>query len=209
MAKTIGKLIEEEVRRQGWVIKDFANKIFCTRTNVYDIFNRSKMDVSQLEIISRVLKHNFFKDLADNPELADANNPEVEKDLENRRAVAQFFDAMPKVLKNLHLDTSIVMPIIQNENNDPLPDYGLSDYAIFFTVGERLYDRFNNNGLGLFEVRTDYAPRNQLIDIWHNKLSHQWFADVKLDYKTEQEWGDIIVHLLNDWMPAIKMHFKD
>ena len=209
MAKTIGALIEEEVRRQGWVIKDFASKIFCTRTNVYDIFNRSKMDVAQLELISRVLKHNFFKDLADNPALADANNPEVEKDLENRRAAAQFFDAMPKVLKNLHIDTNIVMPIMQNEFNDPLPDYGLSDYAIFFTLGERLYDRFSKDALGLFEVQTDYAPGNQAVDIWHNTMNHQWFVDVKLDYKTEQEWGDIIVHLFQLWMPAIKVHFKD
>ena len=161
MAKTIGKLIEEEVRKQGWVIKDFAEKICCTRTNVYDIFNRSKMDVSQLELISRVLKHNFFKELADNPELADANNPEVEKDLQNRRAVAQFFDVMPKVLRNLHIDTNIVMPIMQNEFNDPLPDYGLSDYAIFFTTGERLYDRFSKEGLGLFDVQTDYAPKRE------------------------------------------------
>ena len=167
MAKTIGKLIEEEVRRQGWVIKDFASEIFCTRTNVYDIFNRSKMDV------------------------------------------AQFFDAMPKVLKNLHIDTNIVMPIMQNEFNDPLPDYGLSDYAIFFTLGERLYDRFSKEGHGLFDVQTDYAPGNQPIDIWHNTMNHQWFVDVKLDYKTEQEWGDIIVHLFQLWMPAIKVHFKD
>lgn len=210
MARTIGKLIEEEVRKQGWVIKDFAEQICCTRTNVYDIFNRSKMDVSQLELISRVLKHNFFKELAVNPELADANNPEVEKDLQNRRAVAQFFDVMPKVIRNLHINTNIVMPIIQNEFDNPLPDYGLSDYAIFFTVGERLYDRFmDKHGLGLFEVQTDYAPGNQLVDIWHNTMNHQWFVDVKLDYKTEQEWGDIIVHLFQFWMPAIKMHFKD
>lgn len=210
MARTIGKLIEDEVRKQHWVIKDFAEQICCTRTNVYDIFNRSKMDVSQLELISRVLKHNFFKDLAENPELADANNPEVEKDLQNRRAVAQFFDVMPKVIRNLHINTNIVMPIIQNEFDNPLPDYGLSDYAIFFTVGERLYDRFmDKHGLGLFEVQTDYAPGNQLVDIWHNTMNHQWFVDVKLDYKTEQEWGDIIVHLFQFWMPAIKMHFKD
>lgn len=52
------------------------------------------MDVAQLELISKVLDHNFFKDLAENPALADANNPEVEKDLQNRRAVAQFFDVI-------------------------------------------------------------------------------------------------------------------
>lgn len=208
MAKTIGKLVEEEVRKQGWAITDFADKICCCRTNVYDIFNRSKMDVSQLELISRVLKHNFFKDLADNPELADANNPAVEKDLQNKRAVAQFFAVMPKVLKNLHIETNIVMPIMQNEFNDPLPDYGLSDYAVFFTLGERLFDRFNKESLGFFKVQTDFAPGNQLVDIWHNTMNHQWFADVKLDYKTEQEWGNIIVHLFQFWMPAIKIHFK-
>lgn len=209
MEKTIGKLIEEEVRRQEWNITTFADKICCTRTNVYDIFQRSKMDVAQLELISRVLKHNFFKDLADNPELADANNPEVEKDLQNRRAVAQFFEVMPKVLRNLNIETSIVMPIFQDEFKDPLPDYGLSDYAIVFTIGERLYDRFNNEGLGLFDIKTDVAPGNQSFDIWHNTMNHQWFVDVKLDYKTEQEWGDLIVHILNHWMPAIRMHFKD
>ena len=65
MAKTIGKLIEEEVRKQGWSITAFADEICCTRTNVYDIFGRSKMDVAQLELISKVLGHNFFKDLAE------------------------------------------------------------------------------------------------------------------------------------------------
>ena len=146
----------------------------------------------------------------DAQEHEEQQNPEVEKDLQNRRAVAQFFDVMPKVIRNLHINTNIVMPIIQNEFDNPLPDYGLSDYAIFFTVGERLYDRFmDKHGLGLFEVQTDYAPGNQLVDIWHNTMNHQWFVDVKLDYKTEQEWGDIIVHLFQFWMPAIKMHFKD
>ena len=153
-------------------------------------------------------KRNFFKELAENPELAGANDPEVEKDLQNRRAVAQFFDAMPKVLKNLRIDTNIVMPIMQNEFNDPLPDYGLSDYAIFFTVGERLYDRFSKEGLGLFEVKTEIATGGHPIDIWHNTLYHSWFADVKLDYKTENEWGDIILYLLNNCMPVIRMHNK-
>ena len=207
MAKTIGNLIEEEVRRQGRNITAFAKEIYCTRTNVYDIFQRSKMDVAQLQLISKVLNRNFFKDLADDPALADATNPEVEKDLMNRRAIAQFFDAMPKVLKNLRIETNIVMPIMQNEYNDPLPDYGLSDFNIFFTVGERLYDRFNEEGLGLFEVQTEIATGGHRVDIWHNTLYHSWFADVKLDYKTEDEWGDIILYLLNNCMPVIKKHF--
>ena len=208
MATTIGKLIENEVRKQGWIIKDFAERICCTRTNVYDIFNRSKMDVAQLAHISKILKHNFFKDLAENLELADANNPEVEKDLQNRRAVAQFFDVMPKVLKNLHIETNIVMPIMQNEFNDPLPDYGLTDYAIFFTLGERLYDRFNKDSIGCFDVQTVIATGGTPVDIWHNTLNHTWFVDIKLDFKTEEQWGNTILYLLDNWMPAIKMHIK-
>lgn len=206
MATTIGQLIEEEVRRQNWKMTEFADKICCTRANVYNIFERNKMDVAQLQLISKVLNHNFFADLAENPDLADASNPEVKKDLLNRRAVAQFFDVMPTVLRNLHIETNIVMPVMTIEEGVPLPDYGLSDFAIFFTVGERLLDRFTPTNIELFEVQTHVAYKNHIVDIWHNKLHHSWFADVKLDYKTEQEWGEILVYLLNSWMPAIKMH---
>ena len=192
MAKTIGQLIEEEVRKQQWNITAFADKICCTRTNVYDIFQRSKMDVAQLELISKVLGHNFFKDLADNPSLSDVTNPEVEKDLQRRRAVAQFFEVMPKVILSLDLDTNIVMPIMKNENNDPLPDYGLSDYLIFFTVGERLYDRFEEENLGCFDVKTERTSGGHIIDIWHNKVYNSWFVDIMLDYRTEEEWREII-----------------
>ena len=115
MATTIGQLIEEEVRRQNWKMTDFADKICCTRANVYNIFERNKMDVAQLQLISKVLNHNFFADLAENPDLADASNPEVKKDLLNRRAVAQFFDVMPTVLRNLHIETNIVMPVMTIE----------------------------------------------------------------------------------------------
>lgn len=206
MADIIGQLIEEEVRRQGWKIGDFAEKIYCTRENVYALFKRYTIDVAQLQLISQVLNHNFLLDIVDNPGLVDITNPEVKKDLLNRRAVAQFFDVMPTVLKNLNIETSIVMPIMRNEFNDPLPDYGLSDFAIFFTVGERLLDRFTQERLGCFEVRTEVAYKNHIVDIWHNTLNHMWFADVKLDFKTEQEWGEIIVYLLNCWWPAIKIH---
>ena len=140
------------------------------------------------------------------PSYIGSNNPEVKKDLLNRRAVAQFFEVMPIVLKNLHIETNIVMPIMRNEFNDPLPDYGLSDYAISFTVGERLLDRFTSTNIELFEVQTHVAYKNHIVDIWHNKLYHSWFADVKLDYKTEEEWGEILVYLLDCWMPAIKKH---
>lgn len=206
MAKTIGELIEKEVRKQGRTIKDFADEICCTRQNVYNIFSRNKMDLAQLELISRVLGHNYFQDLAENPALAGANDPEVRKDLENRRAVAQFFDVMPKVLRNLNIETCIVMPILKNEFNDPLPDYGLSDYAIMFTIGERLRDRFNDDRLGFFEVRTEMVKDGHFVDLWHNKATNNWFADIKLDYKTEEDWGDILLYLFDCCKSVIKIH---
>ena len=206
--KIIGELISDEVRRQKWNIDEFAGKICCTRQNVYNLFKRNSIDVVQLQLISKVLNHNFFLDLARNPELAGANDPEVDKELKKRWAVAQFFDAMPRVLKNLHIDTNIVVPIMQNEQNDPLPDYGLSDFAIFFTVGERLYERFNKDNIGGFDVQTVIATGGTPVDIWHQLLNHSWFVDIKLDFKTEEQWGNTILYLLENWMPAIKMHIK-
>ena len=205
-ADTIGKLIEDEVRRQGWKISDFAEKIYCTRENVYALFKRYTIDVAQLQLISKVLGHDFLLDIVGNPGLVDITNPEIKKDLLNRRAVAQFFDVMPRVLRNLHIETNIVMPVMQIEDGVPLPDYGLSDYAIFFTIGERLLDRFTPTNIECFEVQTQVAYKNHIVDIWHNKVHRSWFADVKLDYKTEDEWREILVYLLDYWMPAIKMH---
>ena len=66
---TIGKLIESEVRKQQIPITEFAKLICCQRNNVYDIFKRSKIDIVQLKQISKVLKRNFFKELADDIEL--------------------------------------------------------------------------------------------------------------------------------------------
>ena len=205
MAETIGQLIEDVVRKQGWKMADFAEKISCSRENVYDLFKRSTIDVAQLQLISTVLNHNFLLDIIDNPGLVDITNPEVKKDLLNRRAVAQFFEVMPTVLKNLNIETNIVIPIMKNEFNDPLPDYGLSDFAIFFTVGERLLDRFTPTNKECFEVQTEVAFKNHIVDIWHNKVYNSWFADVKLDYKTEEEWGEILVHLIDCWGIVLKM----
>ena len=189
--KTIGELIEQEVRKQGISITSFADQIYCTRANVYDIFKRSKMDVAQLALVSRVLNRNFFQELAEDPELVNLNNPDVEKDLLNRRAIAQFFDVVPRVFKKLGIKTCIVLQVYDNVYNDPLPDYGLSDYAVFFTVGERLRYRFNDENIGCFDVKTLTSPEGHQVDFWINKLNMQASVDIKLDYKSENEWEEV------------------
>lgn len=56
----IGKLIEEELRRQGRSVSWFAEKLYCDRTNVYSIFKRKSLDTDLLLRISQILNYNFF-----------------------------------------------------------------------------------------------------------------------------------------------------
>ena len=57
----IGKLIEQELRSQERTVSWFARKLYCERTNVYDIFKRRSIDTQMLLRISIILEHNFFR----------------------------------------------------------------------------------------------------------------------------------------------------
>jgi len=57
----IGKLIEEELRKQERTPTWFAKKLCCERTNVYSIFKRQSIDTELLIRISRILHYNFFQ----------------------------------------------------------------------------------------------------------------------------------------------------
>lgn len=63
--ETIGKLIKQELERQERTVTWFARKLSCHRTNVYDIFARDNIDITLLIRISRILHHNFLKDLSE------------------------------------------------------------------------------------------------------------------------------------------------
>lgn len=62
----IGKLIEEELRHQERTVSWFARKLFCDRTNVYDIFRRKSIDTELLMRISKILDYDFFHHYTDN-----------------------------------------------------------------------------------------------------------------------------------------------
>ena len=55
----IGKVIEEELRRQRTVVW-LARRLSCNRTNVYKLFNRTSIDAELLLKISNILSTNFF-----------------------------------------------------------------------------------------------------------------------------------------------------
>ena len=83
----IGQLIKDEVRRQDLPINDFAEKICCSRKNVYDIFKKSSIHLDQLARISRVLNRNFFEELARDPSLIDIDSEEAIQVLKNSHEI--------------------------------------------------------------------------------------------------------------------------
>ncbi|MCQ2310515.1 MAG: XRE family transcriptional regulator [Paludibacteraceae bacterium] len=56
----IGQEIKAVLDQQGRKISWFADKLYCDRTNVYDIFKRSSIDTELLLRISVALNFNFF-----------------------------------------------------------------------------------------------------------------------------------------------------
>lgn len=98
--RTIGELIEKEVRKRQIPITEFAKMICCQRNNVYDIFKRSKMDIAQLKQISKVLNRNFFKELSEDVELIN-DSVKSEEEIARQKAVSQFFNVVPDVLRKL------------------------------------------------------------------------------------------------------------
>lgn len=56
----IGRLIEQELRRQERTVSWFARNLYCERANVYHIFKRQSIDTELLLRISNLLKYDFF-----------------------------------------------------------------------------------------------------------------------------------------------------
>lgn len=185
--RTIGELIECEVRRQQIPITEFAKLICCQRNNVYDIFKRSKMDIVQLKQISKVLHHNFFQDLAEDIGLINEGG-ETEEEILKGKAVSQFFEIVPDVLKQLGKASAIVFGKIDEAGYEDCvtPDFGLSDYFITFTVGGTLKERIGCNQLLPIETRKNADGIE--IEICTNVIYLSRCINIKLDYKSPDEW---------------------
>ena len=69
---TAGMIIGQQIKRvfdqmpKGCTIVWFARQINCERANIYRIFKKDNIDILLLSKISKVLKHDFFKDLSEN-----------------------------------------------------------------------------------------------------------------------------------------------
>ena len=62
----IGERIREVMENKNITVKDLAAMIGTTRTNMHKILHKENIDIALLKRISKVLHHDFFKDISDN-----------------------------------------------------------------------------------------------------------------------------------------------
>ena len=185
MKNTIGKLIEMEVRKQQMPITEFAEKICCQRNNVYDIFGRINIDIILLKRISEALNHNFFQDLANDLSLIDE-----EAEMARDKAIAQFYKVVPNILREMGKDDTIISGSLPDEPDCPVPDFLLPSYIICFTIGETFAERFGQNPLLPVELMRN--AKGTEIELLTNLVHRTRSLNIKLDYKTEDEWRETL-----------------
>ena len=189
MAKYIGEIIEDELRRQGWSIADFAEKIGMTRENAYYLFKRVDISLALLTLISKVLNRDFIREVYQNPDIIDLNDPLIYRQLEEDRAMTQFHNVFPKAMKNVGIHDVLVLSGSAFDEDDVrtfLPDIGLADHAIFFYKHPKedlsnplAYETISDGGKNSFRICT-------------NNLYGTKYAEVIIDYKTQLEWEDYL-----------------
>ena len=157
--RTIGKLIEKEVRKQQLSIVEFADRICCKRNNVYNLFTRNNMDI------------------------------------QSRKAVSQFMEVAPRVLRKLNASPIIVFSVSENGKYEgcPVPDFMLPDYAISFTIGETFQERAKDfYHPRLISIESLQNKEGIAIEISTNHLHDSRIINIKLDYKSKDEWYDTL-----------------
>lgn len=205
-SKTIGDLINEEVRRQEMPVTKFAKEINCQRNNVYDIFNRSNMDIDLLKRISKVLGVNFFQKIADDLDLVSEEADNVNQ--QEQKAVSQFLDVVPKLLEKMGKNAAIFMgnPCPLDIDSDCLPDFSLPDYSISFTFGKTLEERMGANRFLSFEVVRKNVGCE--VETCFNKCTSLQTVNIQLTYKTEEQWAEILefaFEVVSKWRNKIWM----
>lgn len=205
-SKTIGDLINEEVRCKGMPVTKFAKEINCQRNNVYDIFNRSNMDIDLLKRISKVLDVNFFQIIADDLDLVCEEADNVNQ--QEQKAVSQFLDVVPKLLEKMGKNAAIFMgnPCPLDIDSDCLPDFSLPDYSISFTFGKTLEERMRANSYLSFEVVRKNAGCE--VETCFNKCTSLQTVNIQLTYKTEEQWAEILefaFEVVSKWRTKIWM----
>ncbi len=189
--KSIGELIEEEVRNQGLSIIDFANLIYCKRNNVYNIFKRNTIDIVLLKRISSVLNRNFFKEIAEDLNIITPEKEISAKEQQNQTAVSKFLEVAPEILKSLGINPSLIL----QPGNGETPDMLLQPFFITFTIGYTLKDLHPNNHLLHIEAIPNNT--NSIIEACLNKGSGDTLINITIDNKTYEQWDKTLKFAIN------------
>lgn len=56
----IGQLIKAKLKEKNISITEFARRIHCERSNIYNIFKRKSIDIDMLVLISQTLDFDFI-----------------------------------------------------------------------------------------------------------------------------------------------------
>lgn len=188
--KHIGSLIQEEVAKQKISTKVFAEMINCQRGNIYKIYQKRSIDIDLLARISKALNHNFFKDLAEDLDLACTPilSPSEENDF---KAACQFLEVIPTIFQKL----GIIDFLISGRPNDieddfPWPDFSLPHLSIIFTIGESFEKKANGKLNNVLDYETHYKNDNCSVTILTKKSDKSQMCNIVIDYKTEEQWEE-------------------
>lgn len=189
--KTIGEMIESEVRKKGMPINDFADRIHCTRANVYGIFKRNNINLLQLKQISTVLGRNFFADLAADLDMIDTHE-ESTAEVKERKLVSSFFEVVPQALKEIGKPAALFLPPFNGTEDEDafFPDYLLLGFYIGFTVGCSLRERMKGNFQLAFNVLTDEGGNT--VEVSTNMGTGTRFINILVTEKSRDEWRDTL-----------------
>ena len=174
---------------------------------MYNIFERSTIYVDQLALISRKLKHNFFVDIVNDPTLIDIDSEEAIQEMENRRARSQFIEVVPEVLKQLNKQPiiSFGQPLELGDIDD-LPDFMLTDYFIAFTVGSFMAEKPQYKSNNFFEFQLFESNDGIKVYLMTNTFTGSQLIDVKIDYKTEEEWKKTLAFIFETFFNDHEQH---
>lgn len=198
----LGDLIKDVVKKQQWDISKLAERLSMTRGNVYKIFEKESIPVDLLGRISKVLNHNFFEDVARDLELV--NYEEVtSEEREREKAIMQFLNVVPQVMNELGRETMIQFEdpsVIQSDL--PVPEYFMVPYAITFTYGESFRKKVEEKAKQILEecpqfIRTIDDGKGHCVEIVNTLVYDTQCCNVVIDYKTKEEWKEMMQFTLN------------
>lgn len=224
----LGELIKEEAIRQKYNEENFGKKIGRARSTVNGIYHNGTADLDLLTTISKVLKHNFVK------ELTDHINSEIgldtdEEPLDTLKAGSLFDRDIAKILDTYHPEyPSLNRELLKETLNEYLDTKDTKPMLIIergYTFGatEVLHSvvnaKWRNNAIGRCRKIDGTNFQSCLQKIFYNYFSaksHDTGTINNLLYQTIEAQKHSGKHFVNIWhlnvdesVNAIYETFKD